>query len=212
MQELEGLKKIYQDYLEKISSINATRIKELLEIDPNKSSIVVPVYGFDHEINHGCITNELGYNPSYFLGVILCKYVLKLPEIKPQGDDWVTYKDFHDSRPFVEAFKNYVENPIAKYFTGRPSALKTASDKLNGYPINLGVSSDLTVLFHALPQLPVLMLFNDQDEELPSTCSILFERRAAIYLDMECLAMLGMILLEWLRLGDPGFNFEINMN
>jgi len=42
------------------------------------------------------------------------------------------------------------------------------------------------------------MFYNDQDEEFPANCSLLFEKRARHYLDMECLAMIGMVLAEWL--------------
>jgi len=43
-----------------------------------------------------------------------------------------------------------------------------------------------------------LMLFNDRDEEFPADCSILFEKHADAYPDMECIAMLGMMLAVWL--------------
>jgi hypothetical protein len=54
--------------------------------------------------------------------------------------------------------------------------------------------------FNALPKIPVLMLFNDTDDEFPAQCAVLFERRAEKYLDMECLAMVGMLLFEYLKL------------
>ena len=53
--------------------------------------------------------------------------------------------------------------------------------------------------FDALPKIPVLMLFNDIDEEFPAQSTVLFERRAENYLDMECLAMVGMLLFEYLK-------------
>ena len=40
---------------------------------------------------------------------------------------------------------------------------------------------------------------NDRDVDFPAKCSILFERRADKYLDMECLAMLGWLLADRLR-------------
>jgi len=48
------------------------------------------------------------------------------------------------------------------------------------------------------------MLFNDQDEDFPARCSLLFEKRAERYLDMECLAMMGWVLAAWLRSGIKG--------
>jgi hypothetical protein len=47
--------------------------------------------------------------------------------------------------------------------------------------------------------VPLLLLFNDADEGFPAACSVLFERRAGGYLDMECLAMSGMLLAERLK-------------
>jgi len=34
------------------------------------------------------------------------------------------------------------------------------------------------------------------DEDFPADCSLLFEKQAARYLDMECLAMIAMVLAE----------------
>ena len=53
--------------------------------------------------------------------------------------------------------------------------------------------------FKALPKIPVLLLFNDADNEFAAQCMVLFERRAENYLDMECLAMVGMVLFEYLK-------------
>jgi hypothetical protein len=45
----------------------------------------------------------------------------------------------------------------------------------------------------------MLLLFNDADEEFPADCKVLFEKRAESYLDMECVAIIGMLLAEFLR-------------
>jgi hypothetical protein len=63
---------------------------------------------------------------------------------------------------------------------------------------------DLKALAHplgidVLPKVPSLLLFNDKDDEFPAQCSVLFEKRADKFLDMECLAMVGMLLSEYLR-------------
>jgi hypothetical protein len=57
------------------------------------------------------------------------------------------------------------------------------------------------IIFQAdsIPKVPLLLLYNDADDEFPAHCSILFERRAEKYLDAECLAILGMLLSVYLR-------------
>ena len=43
------------------------------------------------------------------------------------------------------------------------------------------------------------MLFNDEDDEFSARCLVLFERRAERYLDMECLAIVGWLLSDYLH-------------
>lgn len=51
----------------------------------------------------------------------------------------------------------------------------------------------------ALPRIPILFLFNDADEQFPARASILYERRAAHFLDAECRVMVDWHLLEHLK-------------
>ena len=51
-------------------------------------------------------------------------------------------------------------------------------------------------MFEALPRVRIYLIFNDADENFPADCSLLLEKQAAKYLDMECLAMIGMVLAE----------------
>ena len=51
----------------------------------------------------------------------------------------------------------------------------------------------------ALPRVPILLIFNDRDDDFPAQCSLLFEGRAGKYLDMECLAIAGWALSERLK-------------
>ena len=53
---------------------------------------------------------------------------------------------------------------------------------------------DLALKIDALPRVPIFLLFNDADEEFGAECRLLFERRAAAYLDMESTAILGVML------------------
>jgi hypothetical protein len=47
--------------------------------------------------------------------------------------------------------------------------------------------------------VPLLLLFDDVDEEFPAQCKVLFERRSEHYLDPECLAIIGRLLNGFLK-------------
>jgi hypothetical protein len=70
---------------------------------------------------------------------------------------------------------------------------------LGGRPWDTDVSCQLAFQFRALPRVPVFLLFNDADEDFPAQCTLLFQRDAASYLDMECLAMVGATLAARLQ-------------
>ena len=58
---------------------------------------------------------------------------------------------------------------------------------------------DVSMGFNFLPRIPLLLLFNDKDDEFPASCSLLFERRSENYLDAECLAMAGRVLFDEIK-------------
>jgi hypothetical protein len=198
MEESKAFDQIYQGYLERISAIDFCSVKDRLGLSIDKGELIIPFYGIPRRISPEAITNDQGKRPSHEVSVVLCKYLLMCPEKEPLESDWVTYKDFKDAAPFVEGFTNNVGKAISQKFSRKLSLPKRSCEALNGLPEELGVSHDLCVRFEALPKIPVLLLFNDEDEEFPAQCSMLFEWRAEKYLDMECLAIAGMVLSKLL--------------
>jgi len=84
-----------------------------------------------------------------------------------------------------------VENPIAGRYSRRLDELATRCKALGGAAPDSGLSYDLTMQFASLPKIPLLLLFNDADDEFPANCSVLFRQSAGKYLDLESLAILA---------------------
>lgn len=199
MQEAKIFEEIYRDYLGKVLNLDRLQVRDRLGVEIHDTDIIIPFYDVTYRIRAEGITDDQGRRPSHSVSVILCKYLLLCPENEPTEADWVTYKDFKDATPFVGGFLNNAERPISRHFAGRLEDLRKACAELTGRPFQAGISADLVMRFDALPKVPVLLIFNDRDEDFPAHCSLLFERRAEKYLDMECLAITGWALSEWLK-------------
>jgi hypothetical protein len=199
MRESEVFEHIYRGYLKALAKVDLNAIKSRLRVNVDDGKAVVPFYGVSHRISAHGITDNRGRRPSHSVSVILCKYLLLCPETVPTAADWVTYKDFKDAVPFAGGFVNNAERPISQIFSGRLDDLRRACADLTGQPVKIDITADLVVRLDALPRVPILLVFNDRDEDFPAHCSLLFERRAEKYLDMECLAMIGWALSEWLK-------------
>ncbi len=191
--------KTYKDYLAQVAGIDLRSVEHLLGGQAEKGGIKIPLFGEFYAISENGITDPSGKQPSLDICVILCKYLLLCPAARPREKEWVSYRDLKDSGPLTVYFLNDVERAIANHFVGRLDALKETCKGVGGYPPDMDVSYDLAMQFDALPRVPVMLLFNDADDEFPAKSSVLFERRAESYLDPECLAMVGRLLFSKLK-------------
>ncbi len=191
--------KTYKKYLEQVAGIEFKSLEEKLGVKVEKDDVMIPFFGKSYMVSARGIIDPSGKLPPLEVSVVLCKYLILCPDVKPIEDDWVSYRDFKDSGPLTSYFANSVEQPIANYFSSRLGELEKSCETLGGFPPGIELSYELSMQFNPLPRVPVLLLYNDADDEFPAHCSLLFERRAEKYLDAECLAILGMLLSVYLR-------------
>jgi len=189
--------KTYRDYLSQIADLDLKSIKDKLGIQVADGKVIIPLFGRSYTVSGQGISGPEGRKPHLSTCVILCKYLLMCPSHEPREANWVSFKDFKDAAPLIHSFATAVSNPISKMFSGRSSALESVCIKIGGYRPAENFSYDVSIQFDALPRVPLLLLFNDRDEAFPAQCSVLFEQRTEKYLDMECVAMLGMLLYSY---------------
>lgn len=193
--------KTYKDYLSRIAGLDFPFIADKLGIQMDGQDALISYFDKRYRISAKGITDLSNRQPHLSISVILCKYLLMCPMIEPLGGNWMSYKDFKDAAPLILAFYNTVTQPIDNTFSSRLAELEVAGKKIGGYPPADEYPYDLAMQFDALPKVPMLLLFNDKDDEFPAQCSVLFEKRAGKFLDMECLAMVGMHFFENLKEG-----------
>ncbi len=189
----------YQDYLARIAAIDLKFAADKLDLRMSGDAVIIPFFGKSYRVSTQGIADPAGKQPHLSISVILCKYLLMCPMIVPLGGNWMSFKDFKDAAPLIQAFFNTVTLPLADSFSARLADLENAAKKFGGYPPADDFPYDLSLQFDALSKVSLLLLFNDKDEEFPAQCSVLFERRVEKLLDMECLAMVGMLFCEYLK-------------
>jgi len=189
----------YNDYLSRIAGIDLKFTAAKLDLQMIGDTVIIPFFGKSYRVSNEGIADPGGRQPHLSISVILCKYLLMCPLIVPLGGNWMTFKDFKDAAPLIQSFFNNVTLPIADSFSGRLADLECAAKIIGGYPPADDFPYDLSLQFDALSKVSLLLLFNDKDEEFPAQCSVLFEKRVENLLDMECLAMVGMIFCDYLK-------------
>lgn len=191
--------KIYRDYLDQVAGLDLSDRESLLGIRRAPEGVWIPFFNRDFCVTDTAITDASGRQPIHAVSVVLCRYLILCPQKLPEnGSEWVSYRNFRDAAPFAAAFAKNTEVAIAENFSGRLTEIESACRKLKGEPIETDLSYDLVMRFLGLPRVPVFLLFNDADAEFGAECSVLFEKRAEQFLDMECLAIVGWLLADYL--------------
>ncbi|MFW5975333.1 MAG: DUF3786 domain-containing protein [Desulfosalsimonas sp.] len=190
----------YQKYLARFAELDLKSRAQLLGVTLEDGCAVVPFFTSDYRVSTDGVFSPEGTRPIHAICVALLKYFILCPESLPKDRDWVSYRDFRDAAPFAGAFARNTERAIAENFSGDSQGLLHACSELGGIsPGQENLSYDVAIQIYALPRIPVLVLFNDRDEEFAASCSVLFEKRARWFLDMECLAILGWLLSDYLE-------------
>jgi hypothetical protein len=186
----------YQNYLAQLAGIDFASKADILGVKIKDGEVLVSLMGRAYRVSPKGVFDPFGKEPLHAVSILLCRYLLLCPEREPQGDNWVTYKDFKDAAPFVGGFTSNTGKALVKEFSHRLEDLKGACQKLGAGQTDLELSYQIVRRFHVLPKIAILLLFNDEDEEFPAQGALLFQQKAAEYLDMECLAILGWVLTD----------------
>lgn len=200
-------KRTYEDYLAQIKKLDLQSLAPVLGAEIKEDSLIIPFFGdsfiisksgislFD-EYSNDKISGNSDSRVPFEVSVVLLKYILMCPSTEPSpSSEWFSFKDFKDAAPLISYFKTNASGYIESTFSGYLRRLENACTYLKATPSPMFQSSyDLSMMFHALPKLPVILNFNDADEEFPASCSILYQKNTACYLDMECVGITGAYL------------------
>lgn len=187
--------KTFHEQLKRLAKLNFEVLADRIGAAYKDGAISLPFFHETYTVSIDGIMGKAGRVSNHAVRTVLCQYLLRFPAIPPKQNDWTSFKDFRDAAPLVGYFKN-CEHSVSKYFSGKKAQLLTACLFLHGRVVSLFSGYELTVIFDVLPHLPLLLLYNDQDDEFPAHCNFLFKSGAQEILDMESLAIVGKVLAD----------------
>lgn len=189
----------YQGYLADIRKIDFLARAPVLGVVEDNGALLIPLYDRCYTFTAEGIAESMGLTPA--VQVMICKYILSCPEKLPSSEgELITYREFKDAGPLISYFATNTNKTLESAFAGDIEGLRQRALAIGG-ELRSSEVYDLSLEFHAFPRIPVYVNFNDRDETFPAACSILYRSSAALFLDMECLAMTGTLLTSKLIAG-----------
>lgn len=185
----------YRDYLAKLSKQDLLAIKDVLGVEVFQNIVNIDYFTNTYQVSTTGIESEPD-DVDFSTKIVLLKYLLHNPSIShKEVDEWGPYRSFRDSAPLINYFAVNVLDRISQSFTNKVAMLKECVARLGGKEQQVE-GYDLVAKITALPRVPIMIYFNDQDDLFPTSCSVLFRSSAPFYLDMECLAITGVHLAD----------------
>lgn len=128
---------------------------------------------------------------------ILTYNYLASPGQEPNTGAWISFQSLPNSVSKTKTLER-LQSQLAEAFAGRLAVLEERARTLGGEFATVGEDADLTLVFHPLPRVPILLLYweADPDEDFPAQARFLFDASVAAYLDLESLLFLVEGLME----------------
>lgn len=188
-------KETYENYVQEISGLDFGKIAVGLGGEIRDTGLLIPYFNREYTVSSTGVTNFMGVPPDFAISVVLLKYVLMAPEARPiPRGEWRSFRDFADAGPLVTYFGSNVTQAVERAFAGKVDRLEERCRALGAKQSLFSSSYDLSMEIQVLPNVPLVVNFNDFDEEFPPSCTILYDRTVESCLDMESVAITGATL------------------
>ncbi|MDY0221559.1 MAG: DUF3786 domain-containing protein [Desulfobacterium sp.] len=197
MEKSDVFRQTYENYLKKISEIDFERIAPIIGAKKGEGGVVISYLDREYTVGPGGVTDDRGKTAFFPVSVVLLKYVLMAPAARPiPNDQWMNFRDFPDAGPLVTYFGSNVIQVLERGFEGRVNILRQRCLAIGAKNSPFASSFDLSVTIPVLPNVTVILNFNDRDDEFPAAANLLFDRTVALCLDMESVAIVGVAIAE----------------
>lgn len=109
----------------------------------------------------------------------------------PPSGRWISFSELPDGKFYNAAFQGYSGSEMAKAFQDDRAAFERAAEKLGGRWEALG---NAAFSFRALPQVHLLAVFWEGDEDFPTSMQVLFDASIVHHIPTGVCATLGAML------------------
>lgn len=184
----------YQEARSRLAGLDWTAVARRIGAISTPEGMQVAFFGEPHWIGpQGCRGPD-GRNAAEAVGLVLCRYVERFPDIPPHDGPTRTFRELEGAGPLVSRFADNTHKIIASTFGREPDALRDAALALNGCRQEQVSGFDLALRFEALAHVPLYLHFNAVDSEFPAQAVLLFHRSATVFLDLQALFIVATYL------------------
>jgi hypothetical protein len=152
--------------------------------------LTLKILGKDYSIDsQGNIYADIHVNP--WIVVPFLNYILHGQGLPVTGK-WVSLRELKQGKTRYQMFQRQCEEPMQRVADSYPDLFNDIVQVFSGQKVPEHVDSDITVVLHPLPKVPILICYWLPDDGLDSSLHVFFDETADRNLDTDSVFTLGV--------------------
>lgn len=177
---------------EQVSQADLESLARRQGLGLRQGRLVIPCLGKDFNLGHEGIVSSCHVNP--WLSLPILNYVLHGAGLEPRGR-WLPLRELPGGADWGNFFEHRCEKPLKKVIDEYTALFELIMDVFAGRPAPEQFDSDIAVLIHPLPRLPILLCYWRPEDGMDSALHMFFDATAEENLSIESIYILGVGLV-----------------
>jgi hypothetical protein len=185
----------------KIATIDLQLSAQRLGAPFSNEKLTIKCLGKDFSVDtKGNISTEIHIHS--WIAVPVLHYILAGAGT-PVSGKWVPFRELEGGKKWYRLFEQRCEKPLKKVADTYTDLFEDMIHLFNGRQVDNHYASDISLVLHPLPKVPLLICYWKPEEDLASDLNIFFDSKAEENLNIESIYTLGtglVIMFEKLAL------------
>ncbi len=167
--------------------------------DRDTSRFKITMMGIEYYVKHPegrMYKKETGEEMNaYAIKTLVLRYLVNSKAVPAFNQD-ITYKEIPGGLVYYRNFYNRTILKLARIFSNNPKQLEEYAVSIGGQVLKKG---DAACKFEFIDNVYITFIVWQEDDELPASANILFDKNMEYYFNAEDLAVVGDVAIELLK-------------
>ena len=148
-----------------------------------ENRLSVKICGKDFKVDSkGNLSSDIHIHP--WITVPVLNYIIRSAG-KTVSGNWVSFRELPSGRTWYRLFEQRCEKPLKKVADEYTGLFEDMLHIFNGKQVENHYASDISLVLHPLPKVPILICYWNQEDGLDSSLNMFFDSTAEDNLNIE---------------------------
>ncbi len=186
-----------EQWKRKIATIDLASAAKRLGVKFCDDKLTIKCLGKDFSVDtKGNITTEIHVNA--WIAIPVLNYIIAGAGI-PVSGKWIPFRELKGGKAWYRLFERRCEKPLKKVADTYTDLFEDLIRLFNGRQVENHYSSDISLVLHPLPKVPILISYWKPEGGLESDLNIFFDSKAEQHLTIENIYTLATGLIMMLQ-------------